>query len=128
MKENVGNINGSAEQAFFLKKTGLTDSYIGKELNKAASGQAIFDLYNYTNRVYMPYAGGIFDGLVVHRGDIRMDVTNEGKQTKILSYGDLDFECTKTVSFATNNDWGELYIDRHNEPDRKSTRLNSSHA
>lgn len=119
MKENVGNINGSAEQAFFLKKTGLTDSYIGKELNKAASGQAIFDLYNYTNRVYMPYAGGIFDGLVVHRGDIRMDVTNEGKQTKILSYGDLDFECTKTVSFATNNDWGELYIDRHNEPTTK---------
>ena len=114
MGDNVGNVNGTAEFAQFVKPTGLTNSFLGTGLDKAASGQAIFDLYNFSRRHYMPYSGGIFTGLVVYRDDIRLDRNNGDKQTKIYSYGDLNFECLKTVSFAANNDWCELYIDRMN--------------
>lgn len=119
MKKNIANINGTAEYAQFLKPTGLTDSFLGTGLDKAASGQAIFDLYNFDRRHYMPYSGGVFTGLVVHQADLRLDRNNGNKQTKIYSYGELNFECLKTVSFAANNDWCELYIDRLNRQSNK---------
>ena len=115
MENNISNINGTAEFAQFVKPTGLTDSYLGTGLDKAASGRAVFDLYNFNRIYYMPYSGGVFTGLVSHQNDIRLDkIDDDRKQPKIYSYGDLNFECLKTVSFTANNDWCELYIDRIN--------------
>lgn len=116
MYNNVCDINGTSEKAYFLEKTGLTNSFQTPEYDKAASGLAIKNFYDYSENRYMPYEGGIFTGLVVHRNDIHLGKNRENNQTKILSDGDLTFQCLKTVAFIGNNDWAELYIDRKNEP------------
>lgn len=119
LNSNICDINGTAEYAHYLKKTGITDSFKGDDLDKAASGKSVFDLYNYTQNRYMGYDGGIFKGLVVYQDDIRLDKNKENRPVKIYSYDDLYFECLKTVSFVANNDWCELYIDKFNEATNK---------
>lgn len=119
LNSNVCDINGTAEYAQYLKKTGLTDSFKGESLEKAASGKAVFDLYNFTQNRYMTYDGGIFKGIIVHQDDVRLDKNKENRPVKIYSYDDLYFEGLKTFSFVANNDWCELYIDKFNESTNK---------
>ena len=116
MSDNVAHINGTSEYAQFLKNTAFTHSYLSGTATLAASGKAVFDLYNYAKRKYMPYEGGVFTGLVVHQDDLRIGTNNKNEPCKIYSYNDLDILFSSKMSVIANNDWCEFYLDKQNEP------------
>lgn len=104
---NVCNINGNAKTADELNPRGLTQSFVSGEDNLAASGKALSGLNDHITGTYMPFTGGIFNGVVKYNEDIIM--LND---SKVCSTDKLGFQSFSEVNFVINNSLGEFYIDK----------------
>ena len=106
---NEASINGLAERANKLTYKGLTNDYTKSDEELAASGKAVYDLYQYSIKEFVKSNGATFTGAVEFKENIILNDV-------IYSPTDISFRPTDAVQIVSNSNFSELYLDKDNEP------------